>query len=276
MVDEMDTDSIAENLDAEMADLGIETKELQGSDESDGFTPSETPIVDESEEDGDKGAKDKGKAESVDYDKQIRNMQSMHDKQFAEQKAEIARLTGVAETLARTQTSASDASLRAVDEKEQEAFTKGWMEKIEENPGEAVRYHQQMAYELIELTNAQTARMLDERLQSLDIDNKLRQLQPGYKESQEKIQEYVKEFGVSEDVALKMVNKFDPKADKSSSQPARPKVPGRVDEGKAAGKAQAVTPIALDSAQINSLKAAGLNDKDILKIQKEMAQEMAS
>ena len=262
-MDDTDTDSGVDNLD---------TGDLLGNDATEELTPTDIPDEDESDS-GDKGDAGEGKADGADYDKQIRNMQSLHDKQFSDQKAENAKLAGMVEALTRTQSSASDASLQVQDKVEQEAFTKEWMEKIEENPGMAVKYHQQMAQELISLTNAQMKRTIDERLESLDLDARFRSLQPGRKENQAKIDEFVEKYNVTEDIALQMVSDFSPKKGSSSSQPKRPKTPGRVDEGRVTGKADDIVPMELTAFDISTLKGAGLGDKEILKIRKDMARD---
>jgi hypothetical protein len=262
---DIDTDSMADNPEVDLPEIDV-LEEL---------TPSDIPDEDDSDR-GDKKTDDKAKVSDVDYDKQIRNLQSLHDKQFAEQKAENAKLAGMVEALTKTQSSVSDASLRVQDQKEQEAFNREWSEKIEENPGKAVEYYQQMARELNEMMNAQLERRLDERINALNIDDKIRQLRPGWKENQAKVDEYVKKYGVTQDVALQMVNDFSAKTEKSTSQPERQKAPGRVDEGRTAGRSDDIQPMELSAMEVESLKNAGLDDKAILRIRKQMTKEATS
>ena len=260
------TESSEDTLDSMMDILDIDNADTvpQGDEESEDTTS-----------DGDTGADDKEtKAEAkVDWENRYEELRSMNDRRFAEEKAARARIEGQLEAVMNQQSSVSDAQFRAHDQKEQEEFTKEWMEKIEENPGNAVKYYQQMAQELIELTNAQADRKIDAKIQALKLDDRLRQLTPGWKEKQAKAESLSEELGIPIEAAYKVAEKYSDS--KSVKQPNAPKVPGSVGNGRAPSNA-VVNPVSLSEGDKNLLKMLGLDDKDSADIAKGMAAELAA
>lgn len=274
-MDEMDTDSIADSLEAGFNEI-VGNGDSQGSDGSEEATLFEGRATD-----GDTAEDEQDEPKSSSWEKDYKELQSHTDRKLAEmQKAqqetaiENAKLKGMMEAIQNHQQGASDAELMARSRQEQEAFNKQWAEILEEEPGRVVEYQQAMAQEIISATEARAQALVEEKLKALDLENKLRQLQPGWKENQEKIQKTADELGVSLDVAQRIVDKYEAKTGRTS-QPARPSAPGTVDEGRARGKAQSVNAMPLSPADIEVMRLAGLDEKAIQRAAQKAAQDIA-
>lgn len=267
------TDSIADTLEAGFNEI-VGGEDSQGSEGSEATTLSNENTGTEDGETADDNKSDG-------YEERYKELQSMTDKKLSEmQKAqqetavENAKLKGMMEAIQTHQQGATNAEMAARSKAEQDAFDKNWADILEEEPGRVVEYQQAVAQELMYYNERKAEAIVEEKLKALDIENRLRQVQPGWKENQEKIQQTADELGVSLDVAQKIVDKYDAKGGKTS-QPARPNAPGTVDEGKPQGKAQTVEAMPLSSADIEVMRLAGLDEKAIARAAKKAAQDIA-
>ena len=267
------TDSIADTLEAGFNEI-VGGEDSQGSEGSEATTLSNENTGTEDGETADDNKSDG-------YEERYKELQSMTDKKLSEmQKAqqetavENAKLKGMMEAIQTHQQGATNAEMAARSKAEQDAFDKNWADILEEEPGRVVEYQQAVAQELMYYNERKAEAIVEEKLKALDIENRLRQVQPGWKENQEKIQQTADELGVSLDVAQKIVDKYDAKGGKTS-QPARPDAPGTVDEGKPQGKAQTVEAMPLSSADIEVMRLAGLDEKAIARAAKKAAQDIA-
>ena len=271
-MEEMNADSIADSLEAGMTSLedsqGSEASEVNTLDEGRGTEGG-------TEEEGE------DKSKTPDWEKDYRELQSHTDKKLSEMTKtmqdtmkENAKLAGMMEAIKSHQQTSSNAELEALNQREQDAFDKEWAEKIEENPAESIKFYRQMAREQIALQQAQMKREMEAFKKELNLDERLRKLQPGWKENQEKIQQTAKELDVSLDVAQKIVEKYETKG--GISQPSRPDAPGTVDEGKRTGKAEKVEPMALTDLDVETMRMAGLSQKEINAVATKAAKSMAT
>jgi hypothetical protein len=192
--------------------------------------------------------------------KSHREVQSLADRHYNEQREKMSFLEGQIEALKVGLTGKTE-----VDPEAQKEFEKDWAKRVNEDPAAALEYYRNMAAELREQVRAEVRDLVKQQ------EGKIQELDPTYRAYKPEIDALIDKYKVSRDVAINIFNDF---KGKKVKQPGSTPAPGRTNEGSA-GIQSNVQPtgdnISLSSFDEEVLRVAGIAPKGLKSIRRNVA-----